>query len=183
MRLKSLRRGIQDAGYIALARSASPGAVDAIVKEVIPAALDEALDSAPRRVEQRRRPVLQGALRAARPHPGGRLARRRRRPPRARRGGGGPPRARPAPPRGRRGGQASPRPLGRWSTTARLIAVAGLGAAVLALAIGALTAGGSLAVGRGALIGVRLTRLPGIAISSITPKERSIAKRAKGTPR
>jgi hypothetical protein len=47
MRLKSLRRGIQDAGYIALARAASPSAVDAIVKEVIPAALDEARLDAP----------------------------------------------------------------------------------------------------------------------------------------
>jgi hypothetical protein len=41
MRLKSLRRGIQDAGYIALARAASPDAVDAIVEAAIPAALDE----------------------------------------------------------------------------------------------------------------------------------------------
>jgi hypothetical protein len=41
MRLKSLRRGIQDAGYLALARRADPGAADAIARRLVPAALDE----------------------------------------------------------------------------------------------------------------------------------------------
>ncbi|WP_437328712.1 hypothetical protein [Sorangium sp. So ce381] len=139
MRLKSLRRGIQDAGYIALARSASPGAVDAIVKEVIPAALDEALDSAPAAWSADGAPFFRAraALRALIPA-GASLdaagvrralaeaaAARRALVPLPRAGG-----------EADGAGQASPWPLGRWSTTARLIAAAALGAAVLALAIG-----------------------------------------------
>ena len=49
IRLKALRRGIQDAGYLALARAAAPAAADAIVKETIPAALDAAPGDAPAR--------------------------------------------------------------------------------------------------------------------------------------
>ncbi|WP_437716873.1 hypothetical protein WMF45_10955 [Sorangium sp. So ce448] len=138
MRLKSLRRGIQDAGYIALARSASPGAVDAIVKEVIPAALDEALDSAPAAWSSEGAPFFRArsALRALIPA-GASLdaagvrralaeaaAARRALVPLPRAGG-----------EADSAGQASRWPFGRWSTTARLIAVAGLGAAVLALVI------------------------------------------------
>jgi len=47
MRLKMLRRGIQDAGYYALARTAAPAAADAIVARLIPAALDEVPADAP----------------------------------------------------------------------------------------------------------------------------------------
>jgi hypothetical protein len=47
MRLKALRRGIQDAGYFALARAAQPGAADAILAGAIPAALDEVDEDAP----------------------------------------------------------------------------------------------------------------------------------------
>jgi hypothetical protein len=42
IRLKSLRRGIQDAGYFALARSRAPILADAVVDQLIPRALDEA---------------------------------------------------------------------------------------------------------------------------------------------
>ena len=42
MRLKALRRGIQDAGYFALARAANAAAADGLMARVIPAALDEA---------------------------------------------------------------------------------------------------------------------------------------------
>ncbi|EYF03040.1 Hypothetical protein CAP_6303 [Chondromyces apiculatus DSM 436] len=42
LRLKALRRGIQDAGYAALARAARASEVDAILAKVIPAALDDA---------------------------------------------------------------------------------------------------------------------------------------------
>jgi hypothetical protein len=42
IRLKSLRRGIQDAGYLALARAAHPAEADAIAAAAMPAALDEA---------------------------------------------------------------------------------------------------------------------------------------------
>jgi hypothetical protein len=41
MRLKNLRRGIEDAGYVALARAAHPVETDAIVAGLVPAALDE----------------------------------------------------------------------------------------------------------------------------------------------
>jgi hypothetical protein len=41
MRLKSLRRGIQDAGYLALARDAHPAEADAVVARLLPASLDE----------------------------------------------------------------------------------------------------------------------------------------------
>ena len=41
IRLKALRRGIQDAGYIALARHADPKRVDAIARSLVPRALDE----------------------------------------------------------------------------------------------------------------------------------------------
>ncbi|MDC3985292.1 DUF4091 domain-containing protein [Polyangium jinanense] len=41
MRLKLLRRGIQDAGYLALARSAHPVEADAITTRLLPRALDE----------------------------------------------------------------------------------------------------------------------------------------------
>ncbi|MDI1478973.1 DUF4091 domain-containing protein [Polyangium sp. y55x31] len=41
MRLKLLRRGIQDAGYLALARSAHPAEADAITTRLLPRALDE----------------------------------------------------------------------------------------------------------------------------------------------
>ncbi|WP_437280972.1 hypothetical protein WME90_10560 [Sorangium sp. So ce375] len=139
MRLKSLRRGIQDAGYIALARSASPGAVDAIVKEVIPAALDEALDSAAAAWSSDGAPFFRArsALRALIPPDASLDAAGVRRAlaeaAAARRA------LVPLP--GARGeadgaGQANPWALDRWSATARLLAVAGLGAAVLALAIG-----------------------------------------------
>jgi hypothetical protein len=47
MRLKALRRGIQDAGYFALARAAQPAIADAIVARAIPAALDEVGEDAP----------------------------------------------------------------------------------------------------------------------------------------
>ncbi len=47
MKLKALRRGIQDAGYLALARAASPAAADAILRKTIPAALDAAPRDAP----------------------------------------------------------------------------------------------------------------------------------------
>lgn len=46
MRLKNLRRGIQDAGYLALARSAHPAEADAVVDRLIPSALDEIRDTA-----------------------------------------------------------------------------------------------------------------------------------------
>lgn len=46
MRLKALRRGIQDAGYYALARAAAPAAADAIVAKTIPAAFDAAPEDA-----------------------------------------------------------------------------------------------------------------------------------------
>jgi hypothetical protein len=45
MRLKNLRRGIEDAGYVALARAAHPKEADAIVDQVIPAALEEVGES------------------------------------------------------------------------------------------------------------------------------------------
>jgi len=41
IRLKLLRRGIQDAGYLALARSAHPGEADAITTRLLPRALDD----------------------------------------------------------------------------------------------------------------------------------------------
>lgn len=41
IRLKLLRRGIQDAGYLALARSAHPAEADAIAARLLPRALDE----------------------------------------------------------------------------------------------------------------------------------------------
>jgi hypothetical protein len=44
IRLKNLRRGIQDAGYLALARLAHPAEADAIATRLIPAALDETED-------------------------------------------------------------------------------------------------------------------------------------------
>jgi hypothetical protein len=42
IRLKSLRRGIQDAGYFALARSRAPSRADAVIDRLIPRCLDEA---------------------------------------------------------------------------------------------------------------------------------------------
>jgi Domain of unknown function (DUF4091) len=47
MRLKNLRRGIQDAGYVALAREARPAEADHIVAELVPAALDELHQTSP----------------------------------------------------------------------------------------------------------------------------------------
>lgn len=47
MRLKNLRRGIQDAGYVALARKIHPAEADAIVVGLVPAALDELHQSSP----------------------------------------------------------------------------------------------------------------------------------------
>src|SRR5262249_48759014 len=44
---KALRRGIEDAGYVALARAARPSEADAIVAGLLPAALDELSDTAP----------------------------------------------------------------------------------------------------------------------------------------
>ena len=41
MRLKSLRRGIQDAGYLALARDAHPAEADAVVARLLPESLEE----------------------------------------------------------------------------------------------------------------------------------------------
>ncbi|WP_437638225.1 hypothetical protein [Sorangium sp. So ce854] len=138
MRLKSLRRGIQDAGYIALARSASPGAADAIVKEVIPAALDEALDTSPAAWSSEGAPFFRGrdALRALIPAgasldaAGVRRAlaeaavARRALVPLAR-----PPGSKGAP------GHAEPGPLRRWRATWLLLAVAALGAVAVALAL------------------------------------------------
>src|SRR5262249_42474474 len=46
IRLKALRRGIEDAGYVALARAARPSEADAIVWGLLPAALDELSDTA-----------------------------------------------------------------------------------------------------------------------------------------
>ncbi|WP_437726780.1 hypothetical protein [Sorangium sp. So ce861] len=143
MRLKSLRRGIQDAGYIALARSASPGAADAIVKGVIPAALDETLDTSPTAWSSEGAAFFEGraALRALIPA-GASLdaagvrralaeaaAARRALVPLARPKGAddGPPAEGP--------GQAAPGPLRRWGATGLLLAVLGLGAAALALAV------------------------------------------------
>ncbi|WP_437969878.1 hypothetical protein WMF04_11530 [Sorangium sp. So ce260] len=143
MRLKSLRRGIQDAGYIALARSASPGAVDALVKEVIPAALDEALDTSPAAWSSDGAPFFEGraALRALIPA-GASLdaagvrsalaeaaAARRALVPLARphRAGDEPPADGPE--------QTAPGPPRRSRATGLLLAALGLGAAALALAI------------------------------------------------
>lgn len=47
IRLKNLRRGIQDAGYLELARSASPAKADAIARELFPRALSEAAHGDP----------------------------------------------------------------------------------------------------------------------------------------
>jgi hypothetical protein len=47
MRLKSLRRGIQDAGYLALARAAHPAEADATAARAMPAALDDAPAAGP----------------------------------------------------------------------------------------------------------------------------------------
>ncbi|WP_437736158.1 hypothetical protein [Sorangium sp. So ce1335] len=141
MRLKSLRRGIQDAGYIALARSASPAAVDAIVKEVIPAALDEALDTSPAAWSSEGAPFFRGrdALRALIPAgasldaAGVRRAlaeaavARRALVPLARAQGAKD--GRPA------DGHAEPGPLRRWRATGLLLAVAALGAAAVAIAV------------------------------------------------
>ncbi|AUX40998.1 hypothetical protein SOCE26_024020 [Sorangium cellulosum] len=140
MRLKSLRRGIQDAGYIALARAASPAAADAIVKQVVPAALDEALDTAPAAWSSEGASFLEGraALRAMIPAGasldvagvrrvlGEAAAARRALVPRAQGSG-------------RRGEDGAapglPGALGRWGATGLLLAVAALGAVALALAI------------------------------------------------
>jgi hypothetical protein len=46
MRLKNLRRGIEDAGIYALARAAHPTEADAIVDAAVPAALDEVKETA-----------------------------------------------------------------------------------------------------------------------------------------
>ncbi|WP_438009373.1 hypothetical protein WME89_12240 [Sorangium sp. So ce321] len=143
MRLKSLRRGIQDAGYIALARPASPGAVDAIVKEVIPAALDEALDTSPAAWSSEGAPFFRAraALRALIPADAAldaagvrraladaAAARRALVPlPRAQGSTDG----RPAEAEGP--GQAAPGPLRPWRGRGLLLAVAGLGAALVAL--------------------------------------------------
>ncbi|AUX21307.1 hypothetical protein SOCEGT47_017880 [Sorangium cellulosum] len=132
MRLKSLRRGIQDAGYIALARAASPGAADAIVKEVIPAALDEALDTAPTAWSSEGAPFFEGraALRALIPKNASldaasvrrvlaeAAAARRALVPRAQGAGEGP-------------AWGKPGDLGRWRTTGLLL----VGVAALVVAI------------------------------------------------
>ncbi|WP_437758231.1 hypothetical protein [Sorangium sp. So ce1389] len=137
MRLKSLRRGIQDAGYIALARPASPGAVDAIVKEVIPAALDEALDTSPAAWSSEGAPFFRAraALRALIPADASLDAAGVRR---ALADAAAARRAlvplageRPAKTDGP--GQAAPGPLRPWRGRGLLLAVAGLGAALVAL--------------------------------------------------
>ncbi|WP_437601790.1 hypothetical protein WMF28_09345 [Sorangium sp. So ce590] len=143
MRLKTLRRGIQDAGYIALARSASPGAVDAIVKEVIPAALDETLDTSPTAWSSEGAPFFEAraALRALIPADASldaagvrralaeAAAARRALVPLARSqgAGDGPPAGGP--------GQTAPGPLRRFRGTGLLLAALAIGAAALALAI------------------------------------------------
>ncbi|WP_433935018.1 hypothetical protein AB3662_10330 [Sorangium cellulosum] len=146
MRLKSLRRGIQDAGYIALARSASPDAADAIVKEVIPAALDEARDTSPAAWSSEGAPFFRGraALRALIPagaslDPAGvrrvlaeaAVARRALVPLAGAQGSSDGRDGRPAD----GPGPAEPGPPGRRRPTGLLLAVAALGAAAVALAL------------------------------------------------
>lgn len=142
MRLKSLRRGIQDAGYIALARAASPSAVDAIVKEVIPAALDEVPLNAAAAWSSEGAPFFnaRAALRALIPADASLDAAGVRRVlseaaaarlalvPRADRDG---------PPGGPGDGTRVPgvSALRRWRTTAVLAAVVALGAIVIVLAV------------------------------------------------
>ncbi|XYI00742.1 hypothetical protein ACMHYB_13680 [Sorangium sp. So ce1128] len=141
MRLKSLRRGIQDAGYIALARPASPGAVDAIVKEVIPAALDEALDTSPAAWSGEGAPFFRAraALRALIPADAALDAARVRRAladaAAARRAIVPLPRAGGRPAEADGPGQAAPGPLRPWRGRGLLLAVAGLGAVAVALSI------------------------------------------------
>jgi hypothetical protein len=47
MRLKAIRRGIQDAGLLALARAAAPARADAVLARIVPAALSYASAQAP----------------------------------------------------------------------------------------------------------------------------------------
>lgn len=47
IRLKNLRRGVQDAGYMQLARAADPARVDSIVRKAIPKALSESSSGQP----------------------------------------------------------------------------------------------------------------------------------------
>src|SRR5262249_46482699 len=47
IRLKNLRRGIEDAGYFALARANNPAEADAIARRLVPRALDEASQADP----------------------------------------------------------------------------------------------------------------------------------------
>lgn len=65
MRLKALRRGIQDAGLYALARAHRPGAADAIVERVVPRAMaDVDIDEAtPWELSARRLEEARGELR------------------------------------------------------------------------------------------------------------------------
>ncbi|MDI1445247.1 DUF4091 domain-containing protein [Polyangium sp. 6x1] len=74
IRLKLLRRGIQDAGYLALARSAHPAEADAITARLLPRALDEVdLDEAtPFPTDAAAYTAAREALRALLPE-GGRL--------------------------------------------------------------------------------------------------------------
>ncbi|WP_437309325.1 hypothetical protein [Sorangium sp. So ce388] len=141
MRLKSLRRGIQDAGYIALARPGSPGAVDAIVKEVIPAALDEALDTSPAAWSSEGAPFFRAraALRALIPADAALDAAGVRRAladaAAARRALVPLPRAGERPAEADRPGQPAPGPRRPWRGRGLLLAVAGLGAALVALVV------------------------------------------------